>query len=282
MQDEQSSIFELSLLGFFNGLSLIGMKYLHSSRAMVRFRQAPATEVPLWSWGLIPAVLVAYLLIPGIIALALEDNLDIGLHSEEGSFSASSLAGGYLLGGGLVAFFIWQHVVGTLRQPPATLGICGAPLANLPPFILFYGLFFPPLLLLGILWAGLLEKLGHEAVPQEAVRMFTEAFSRGEGLEIALLVFNAVVLAPLWEELMFRGVFFGLLRSRSGTGSALVLSSAVFAAYHLSLDALLPLFFVGLALGYIYYRTRSIYFAILFHALFNSVMLFIQWLLAGS
>ena len=112
--------------------------------------------------------------------------------------------------------------------------------------------------------------------------MFTEAFSRGEGLEIALLVFNAVVLAPLWEELMFRGVFFGLLRSRSGTGSALVLSSAVFAAYHLSLDALLPLFLVGLALGYIYDRTRSIYFAILFHALFNSVMLFIQWLLAGS
>ena len=283
MQDEHVSILELALLGAFSVLSLVGLKFLHSSRSAIRFHPAPATEVPLWSESLAIVAVMAFFLFPGIIfvfSMAVEELLKGRF--EQLPWMAIHITVSSLLGGGLVVFVIWQIVVGFLRQPAATLGLCGAPWANLLPVVLFFVLFFSPLLLSSFLWEYFLDSRGYELIPQEVVKMFNDAIAEGNILELSLLVFTAVVLAPLWEELIFRGFFFGLFRSRWGTVPALVFSSAVFAAIHLNLFALLPLFFVGLALGYIYYRTRSIYFAILFHALFNSVMLFIQWLLAGS
>ena len=106
--------------------------------------------------------------------------------------------------------------------------------------------------------------------------------ARGDRLEISLLVFNAVILAPLWEELIYRGCFFGLLKSRWGVFPALVFSSVIFSCSHFSLAAFLPLLIVGMAIGYVYHRTGSLYFAIFFHALFNGLSMTIQFISAGS
>ncbi|MBL7140877.1 MAG: CPBP family intramembrane metalloprotease [Planctomycetes bacterium] len=91
---------------------------------------------------------------------------------------------------------------------------------------------------------------------------------------LALATFEAVVLAPLWEEFVYRGVLLTALLRGGGPIAALVVSSALFAVVHVPTEpqALLPIFFLGMALGYAAYRTRSLVAPIIAHALFNGLM----------
>ena len=279
MQDTQLSIFALLLLVLIANLSLFFLTKLNSSRL---FRAAPACEDPRWTGLSVLLALAAFLLFPGIVMEILEENWNTGLYSSEIQPRASSITGGYLLGGGLIAYLVWHFVVGSLGQSSATLGLRGASPANLLPVVLVYVLFIVPLGFCAYIWTELIEFFGYEPLPQEVVKMFGDAVARGDRLEISLLVFNAVILAPLWEELLYRGFFFGMLKSRWGVFPALLFSSAVFSCSHFSLAAFLPLLIVGMAIGYVYHRTGSLYFAIFFHALFNGLSMAIQFISAGS
>jgi len=85
---------------------------------------------------------------------------------------------------------------------------------------------------------------------------------------------EAIVLAPVVEEFMYRGVLLTALLQATGPIAALVLSSALFAVVHLPAEpqAVPPLFFLGMALAYTAYRTRSLVAPIITHALFNGLM----------
>ena len=92
---------------------------------------------------------------------------------------------------------------------------------------------------------------------------------------IALLTFEAVVLAPVVEEFLYRGVLLSALVRGTGAIAALVVSSALFALVHAPAEpqAVVPLFFLGMALAYAAYRTRSLVAPVLAHALFNGLMI---------
>ena len=281
MEETQIGIEVLLSLAGVAGLSILGMVFFHSTRSGIRFRAAPATEPPLWSGWLVLQALVGYQLLLGFFfpffeAWNLEGMAEPEADSAALSISAGSLCCSMLAAGGVVTLLILQNVVFTLRQPLATLGICRAPLMNLLPVILFSLFIIAPILLFALFWALFLQWFGYEPERQLLVEQFSRLFGEGNYPEVALMTVNAVVLAPLWEELIFRGLFFGLLMSRWGTLAALVVTSLVFAGYHFSLTAFLPLFCVGMALGYVYSRTRSIYFAILAHAIFNGVNLLME------
>lgn len=84
-----------------------------------------------------------------------------------------------------------------------------------------------------------------------------------------------VVLAPVAEELFFRGFFYGSLRGHLGAVGAAVASSAVFALVHFTSAqtlSLLPLLGVlGLLFCFLYERTGSLYPGIALHAINNAV-----------
>ncbi len=82
-----------------------------------------------------------------------------------------------------------------------------------------------------------------------------------------LLTFQAlVVVTPVSEELLFRGFALrGLLRS-IGPGPAVVASAVVFAALHLEPGSMIPIFFTGVFLGWLYVRTGSLWPCIAAHA----------------
>lgn len=96
---------------------------------------------------------------------------------------------------------------------------------------------------------------------------------------IALVVFAAVVAAPIAEEFLFRRVLQGWLERwldrrepRWGGVAAVVLSSAAFAAAHVGQGmAWVPLFFFGVVVGYLARQTGSIVPGIILHGLFNAV-----------
>ena len=97
---------------------------------------------------------------------------------------------------------------------------------------------------------------------------------------IALLVLLAVVAAPLFEELFFRGFLFRGLARSWGWALGAVISSAAFGAAHAQLTIFLPLFALGFALAWVYKRTGSLWTCISLHALFNGVSV-VVWVLTG-
>ena len=82
-----------------------------------------------------------------------------------------------------------------------------------------------------------------------------------------------VVLAPLAEELFFRGFFFAGLRSRLSLWPAAVVSGAVFGLVHAPTGptAAIPLAGLGVGLAWLYEKSGSIWPSITAHFLNNSL-----------
>lgn len=81
-----------------------------------------------------------------------------------------------------------------------------------------------------------------------------------------------VILAPIVEELMFRGAGFGLLR-RFGARAAILGTAFAFAAIHGLFEAFPLLFLFGVGLAWLRERTGSVYPCILLHGAFNGIAL---------
>lgn len=110
----------------------------------------------------------------------------------------------------------------------------------------------------------LLERLGVEPELQAAERAIAS-------LDPILVVLAVVVLAPIAEEIFFRGVAFNAWLAERGRRFAYIGSAALFAVIHASLVSLLPIFLLGLALAWIYRRTGSLLAPIAMHAMVNGI-----------
>ncbi|QPN66808.1 CPBP family intramembrane glutamic endopeptidase [Synechococcus sp. CBW1006] len=103
------------------------------------------------------------------------------------------------------------------------------------------------------------------------------------GNSAALLCFaaTAMVLAPLFEETLFRGVLLPVLARRLGGTGGVLGSAALFALAHLSLGELAPLFVLGLGLGWLRLRSGRLGACVLMHGLWNALT-FSNLLLLGG
>lgn len=117
-------------------------------------------------------------------------------------------------------------------------------------------------------WRGFeLDTIGHSSLTQ-----------LGENFSVPLLIslcISAIVMAPLIEEIVFRGLLqTSLVRVMNGhRWPALVIASAVFSVIHwwvVPWHNLIVLFVLGLTFGYLYERTGSLLPPILAHAVFNA------------
>ena len=112
---------------------------------------------------------------------------------------------------------------------------------------------------------------GHEyQIPQhEALKLLTE--SAAIPLQVALAIM-AILIAPLVEELLFRGLFQTMIRSYlRRPWPAIVLASLLFAAIHEDRSHWPSLFVLALGLGYAYESSGSLLRPIFMHALFNGI-----------
>jgi membrane protease YdiL (CAAX protease family) len=88
---------------------------------------------------------------------------------------------------------------------------------------------------------------------------------------LACFALTATVLAPLFEETLFRGVLLPVLARRLGPLPAVLASGAVFALAHLSLTELVPLLVLGVGLGWLRWRTGRLAASVLMHSLWNGL-----------
>lgn len=93
-----------------------------------------------------------------------------------------------------------------------------------------------------------------------------------------LVVFAFVLLAPVAEELFFRGVVFNAWLRERGRTWAYVGSALLFAVIHLSVVTVLPIFLLGLALAWVYRRTGSLLAPMAMHATVNGISVAISLL----
>lgn len=88
----------------------------------------------------------------------------------------------------------------------------------------------------------------------------------------------AVILGPLFEELVFRKLLAGRL-ARYGTVFASVVSALVFGLYHGNFEQFFYAFFVGIILSYVYCVYGKIIYSILIHIAINAIGSFIPLML---
>jgi uncharacterized protein len=116
------------------------------------------------------------------------------------------------------------------------------------------------------LWEHLLIQLRLPTDKQDMVEMF---FRTASPARLFGLSFMAVVLAPIGEELVFRGGLFSFMRGRVPRILALIIPSLLFALLHKALITIAPLMALSIVFSLAYERTGRIAVPILAHALFN-------------
>ena len=144
---------------------------------------------------------------------------------------------------------------------------------------LFYLATLPALLLATQASSWVLELLtGKETELQKVAQVMTEG---SPWLRIAYALV-AIVVAPLFEEIMFRGLLFPYLVKRNGLVGGTAMVSLIFAAMHFHLPSFIPLALLSVGLCLAYWRTGSLWVSIGMHALFNTVSILSLNLLSSS
>jgi len=128
-----------------------------------------------------------------------------------------------------------------------------------------------------------LAYLSQKAIPPTRVDYVEQALSKTSsgGLNISLvvlLVFTLVVLAPVCEEIFFRGYLYPALRNRMNMQPAMILNSLIFAAVHFELIGFLPRLVLAYGLCYVYEKNRTIAAPIVGHALYNGLIVLLAFL----
>ena len=180
--------------------------------------------------------------------------------------SAAFLAPALLPGAGLAAGLMLVSFAGS--RPASFWGLAGRNLAHdLGPSLHALLVILWPVLLLLFLSSGLYLTLGRPLRPQPALLKFREAKELGQMLPFLAY---ALVIAPVWEEVFFRGTLFPWLAGRMPAAQAQWISALAFGAVHLHGPTLIPLTVFGALLAGIFRSTGSLVPAILVHSLFNA------------
>jgi membrane protease YdiL (CAAX protease family) len=105
---------------------------------------------------------------------------------------------------------------------------------------------------------------------QEIIQVFERSSTLSQRLPIILL---AVAIAPVAEELAFRGYLYGVMRRYFGAFPALVFTAVLFAIIHLNVPTLFPLFILSCLFTVSYEATGSLLVPMTMHSLFNTLNL---------
>jgi CAAX protease family protein len=145
---------------------------------------------------------------------------------------------------------------------------------NLPRALLLalvvVALILPIALLLQQMSVVLLEKIHWTTKDEIAVTLLTAAKSRATRIYLGIF---AVVLAPVAEEFIFRGVLFPFVKQLGFPKLAWLGVSFLFALIHGDAAIFIPLLLLALALTWLYEKTDNLLAPIFAHSLFNAANL---------
>ncbi len=175
---------------------------------------------------------------------------------------------------------LWLTVASVRRgygRPLSVLGINRVPIVKTIASGLLWGA--------GLFWAQIMAEqisflffsvfLGQEELTKvlaEETQQVASLFELGrDPVSITLLILLFVFLVPLAEEVFFRGFAFQVFKERYGGRGAVFATALLFTLMHGYVVEFLPIFAVGIGLGYIAKHFQSIWPGVIGHALINLI-----------
>ena len=120
----------------------------------------------------------------------------------------------------------------------------------------------------------LLERAQWKLLPYLPLQETAEALLRAKSTTVLILsTLTAIVVAPVSEEMFFRGLLQPALRRWVSPAPAILLSAAFFATAHMDLFRMPDLLVLGIMLGYLYNRTQSLAAPVALHLAHNGMVM---------
>ena len=223
-----------------------------------------AQPVPSWRAvdiiiGLAAAVLGFALIIGAVVVAATL----LDLQGEGESIALALATAAFELWLGMwVLIAAWRRGIGAaglglerpIRWGPAVTAWLGS-------YVVLFG-YFAVLLILESFGLNIDRLVGGNALPYDVSRVSAVTI---------ILGFSVVVLAPVCEELFFRGLLFKGLQTTWSMLPALLVSGFLFGAFHQNLAVLIPFTIIGMLFAWAYHDSGSLWTPIVSHAAVNGL-----------
>lgn len=258
--DYSAAVIFIELLLLMSGCFLL-WKYGLSETAFAQAASAKK-EFPEWDISLVSFLLFIWLIFCG--GLLGQSLLSLFIHREEmGSADTMVMAGAAFHGGMLVGILVFKYFFDRLpyRNPQSVSWYRKVNFGVITVLIVL-----PSLTAVGLIWQQLLQWMGVVVEQQDLVEIFADEKSP---TLLILMTLLAITVAPVTEELIFRGGIFRYMRTRTPRWVALLVPALLFGALHANLASFVPLVVLGIILALAYERTGSIVVPIVAHGLFN-------------
>ena len=224
------------------------------------------------------------------VAILMADGFEVLTEDAVYTLPASYFWSVKLVVGNMLIWLSLFCITGRYRRTIKSIGLgysgnladLGLPLL-LAPALAFVSVGF----MQGISWFSQeipLEGLGNLAQWEQQQLSNSMPESLGDGTVI-LLGFVMLILMPVGEEILFRGIAYIGFAGRFGQIKGIVLSALLFALLHGYIRSFVPLvlggvpiFLMGLTLAWLYIRTKSLIPCILTHSLVNLILILIYWM----
>jgi len=170
----------------------------------------------------------------------------------------------------LAAVVVILYVVRSRGQEPREafgLGLAGLPDRVMGALAVFFAC-WPLMLALKLLSAEVFEGLPGEPTSQELVKALRDSPS---SLLVVQITVAALVVAPLAEELFFRGFLYRLVRRRVRPALAMITVGVIFGLFHGPMAVKAPVALLGILLCYLYEKTGRLAVPMAVHFVFNLV-----------
>ncbi len=113
--------------------------------------------------------------------------------------------------------------------------------------------------------------------------IFFKGISIHHNLPISLSLLSSGIIGPIYEEILFRYIFYYRLRQKYSKRKSILISSIVFGLIHIHPVKVIYAFIFGIFLSYIYDKYKNIFVSIIMHIAANSVVLYLnvfnEWIL---
>lgn len=138
--------------------------------------------------------------------------------------------------------------------------------------VAMYVFFIMTLMLLDAV--GLKEWLVARLGEEQKQEIVNEMINANELTKKLTLIIGACVIAPVAEEIIFRGYLYPVVKRYTEPVMAALFTGVIFGAIHGNVWAVIPLAIFGVLLAVLYEKSGSIWACILCHALFNGINTF--------
>ncbi|MCC8089421.1 MAG: CPBP family intramembrane metalloprotease [Rikenellaceae bacterium] len=157
-----------------------------------------------------------------------------------------------------ISYAVWLHAIrnGSLR------GIIRFSWKGFDPVMILWGI------ILTIAANIVLEPL-LVVFPDKYMRMLENAIGSG-----GWALVTSVIAAPFFEEMLFRGVIQKEISARYGVAKGVIFAALIFGLVHIIPQQVIAAFVIGIVLGYIYVKTKSLISVVLIHGANNAIAQF--------